>query len=157
MRPASGPARTTRARAGIFTLVGVIGYGVQTAVLWLLVARLGVPVVPATLAATEAAVLHNFLWHLGWTWGDRPAGARAVAGRLVRFNLSNGGFSLVGGAAIMALLVDALGVHYLLANLAAVLVVSVANFLASDRFVFTLPPRPAAPTPRQTTYKTTAT
>ena len=37
MRPASGPARTTRARAGIFTLVGVIGYGVQTAVLWLLV------------------------------------------------------------------------------------------------------------------------
>jgi putative flippase GtrA len=129
--------RSTHKRVGIFTIVGIIGYGVQTAVLWLLVGRLQMAVVPATLVATEAAVLHNFLWHLGWTWADRPAGARAVAGRLVRFNLSNGGFSLVGGAAIMALLVDALGVHYLVANLVAVLVVSVANFLASDRFVFT--------------------
>jgi putative flippase GtrA len=139
MPPPPEVVRSTRSRVGIFTLVGLIGYGVQTAVLWLLVGRLGTAVVPATLVATEAAVLHNFLWHLGWTWADRPAGPRAVVGRLVRFNLSNGGFSLVGGAAIMALLVDALGVHYLLANLAAVLVVSIANFLASDRFVFTRP------------------
>jgi len=156
MRPPT-VTRSTRSRVGIFTLVGVIGYGVQTAVLWLLVGRLGMAVVPATLAATEAAVLHNFFWHLAWTWSDRRAGLRAVAGRLVRFNLSNGGFSLVGGAAIMALLVDALGVHYLLANLAAVLAVSVVNFLASDRFVFTLTEPPPARTRRQTTYKSTAT
>jgi putative flippase GtrA len=147
--------RSTHSRVGIFTLVGVIGYGVQTAVLWLLVGRLEMAVVPATLAATEAAVLHNFLWHVAWTWSDRPAGARAAAGRLVRFNLSNGGFSLVGGAAIMALLVDALGVHYLVANLVAVLTVSVVNFLASDRFVFTAAASPDS-TRRQTTYKTTA-
>jgi len=145
-----------RARVGIFTLVGIAGYAVQTVLLWLLVGRLGLAVVPATLVATEAAVLHNFLWHLRWTWADRPAGPGAVAGRLVRFNLSNGGFSLVGGAAIMALLVDAFGVHYLLANLAAVLVVSIANFLASDRFVFTLPGRPDIVAERHTTYKTTA-
>jgi dolichol-phosphate mannosyltransferase len=157
MRLPPGLARSTRSRLGIFTVVGIFGYGVQTAVLWVLVGRNEMAVVPATLAATEAAVLHNFLWHLGWTWADRPAGARAVAARLARFNLSNGGFSLVGGAAIMALLVDALGVHYLLANLAAVLVVSVVNFLASDRFVFTQPSTPAAAAPRQTTYKTTAT
>lgn len=147
--------RSTHSRVGIFTLVGVIGYGVQTAVLWLLVGRLEMAVVPATLAATEAAVLHNFLWHVAWTWSDRPAGARAAAGRLVRFNLSNGGFSLVGGAAIMALLVDALGVHYLVANLVAVLAVAVVNFFASDRFVFTTPASPEAAR-RQTTYKTTA-
>jgi len=147
--------RSTHSRVGIFTLVGVIGFGVQTAVLWLLVGRLEMAVVPATLAATEAAVLHNFLWHVAWTWSDRPAGARAAAGRLVRFNLSNGGFSLVGGAAIMALLVDALGVHYLAANLVAVLAVAVVNFFASDRFVFTAPASPE-PARRQTTYKTTA-
>jgi len=151
-----GVPESQAGRVAVFTLVGVLGYGVQTAVLWLLVGRLGMAVVPATLVATEAAVLHNFFWHLGWTWADRPAGARAVAGRLVRFNLSNGGFSLVGGAAIMALLVHALGVHYLLANLATVLVVSVANFLASDRFVFTLPARPGQSAGRHTTYKTTA-
>jgi putative flippase GtrA len=149
--------RPIHRRAGIFTVVGILGYGVQTAVLWLLAGRLRMAIVPATLVATEAAVLHNFLWHLGWTWADRPAGSRAVAWRLVRFNLSNGGFSLVGGAAIMALLVDALGVHYLVANLVAVLVVSVANFLASDRFVFTPPAAQAGSAPGHTTYKTTAT
>lgn len=154
--PPPGTGRSTRSRVAVFTIVGIAGYAVQTVLLWLLVGRLGMAVVPATLVATEAAVLHNFFWHLGWTWADRPAGARAVAGRLVRFNLSNGGFSLVGGAAIMALLVDALGMHYLLANFAAVLAVSIANFLASDRFVFTLPGRPATASGRHTTYKTTA-
>jgi dolichol-phosphate mannosyltransferase len=156
MPTAPESTRSTRARVGIFTLVGVIGYGVQTAMLWVLVGRLGMAVVPATLAATEAAVIHNFFWHLAWTWSDRPAGVRAVARRFVRFNLSNGGFSLVGGAAIMALLVDALGVHYLLANLAAVLVVAIANFFASDRFVFTRQAVPADRGSRHTTYKTTA-
>jgi putative flippase GtrA len=57
----------------------------------------------------------------------------------------------------MALLVDALGVHNLAANLAAVLVVSVVNFLSSDRFVFTLPARPGGRSQHHTTYKTTAT
>jgi putative flippase GtrA len=151
-----GVPESQASRVAAFTIVGIAGYVVQTALLWLLVGRLGLAVVPATLAATEAAVLHNFLWHLGWTWADRPAGPGAVAGRLVRFNLSNGGFSLVGGAAIMALLVDALGVHYLVANLAAVLVVSIANFLASDRLVFTRPGGPAAAAARHTTHKTTA-
>lgn len=138
-------------RVGIFTLVGILGYGVQTAVLWWLVGRLGMAVVPATLAATEAAVLHNFAWHLRWTWADRPAGPRAAAARLVRFNVSNGGFSLAGGAAIMALLVHALGMHYLAANLVAVLAISIVNFLASDRFVFTPPGGRGGPAPRHTT------
>jgi putative flippase GtrA len=156
MPPFPELTRSTRSRVGIFAVVGIIGYGLQTAVLWLLVGRLGMAVVPATLVATEAAVIHNFLWHLGWTWADRPAGLRAACARLVRFNLSNGGFSLVGGAAIMALLVDALGVHYLAANLVAVLAVSIANFLASDRFVFTRSADPGAGAPGHTTYKTTA-
>ena len=154
VRRVCGPG-SQASRVVVFAIVGIAGYAVQTALLWLLVGRLGFAIVPATLLATEAAVLHNFLWHLRWTWADRPAGPKAAVGRLVRFNVSNGGFSLVGGAAIMALLVDALGVHYLLANLASVLVVSIVNFLASDRFVFTRPGQAEAPVPH-TTYKTTA-
>lgn len=128
--------RSTASRGVLFAVVGLIGYAVQTAVLWLLVSRAGLSVVPATLLATEAAVLHNFLWHLRWTWSDRPAGPGGVAVRLLRFNVSNGGFSLVGGAALMALLVDALGMHYLAANVVAVLACSVANYVTSDRWVF---------------------
>jgi putative flippase GtrA len=51
----------------------------------------------------------------------------------------------------MALLVHALGVHYLAANLVAVLVIAIANFLASDRFVFTSPGGRGGPAPRHTT------
>jgi putative flippase GtrA len=59
--------------------------------------------------------------------------------RLLRFNLANGGVSLAGGAALMALLVDAFGVHYLVANLVTVVACGVVNYLASDRWVFTGP------------------
>jgi dolichol-phosphate mannosyltransferase len=121
----------------VFIVVGVAGYVLQTTVLWLLVGRMGLPVVPATLVATEAAVLHNFVWHARWTWADRPAGLGAMVMRLLRFNLANGGVSLAGGAALMALLVIVFGVHYLAANLVTVVACSVVNYLASDRWVFT--------------------
>jgi putative flippase GtrA len=127
----------------VFTAVGVAGFALQTAALWLLVGRMGLPAVPATLMATEAAVLHNFAWHVRWTWADRPSGPREMAMRLLRFNVANGGVSLAGGAALMALLVDALGVHYLLANVVAVVICSAANYLAGDRWVFRRPKGPA--------------
>jgi len=127
---------TTR-RPFIFTLVGVIGYLVQTVALWLLAGRGQMPILPATLLATELAVLHNFAWHVRWTWADRPAGPAATLARLLRFNVANGGVSLVGGALLMPLLVSVLGVHYLLANLITVLLCSIVNYLAGDRWVFT--------------------
>lgn len=54
----------------------------------------------------------------------------------MRFNIANGGISLVVGAALMHLLVTVAGLHYLLANLLTVLVCAVLNFLAGDRWVF---------------------
>lgn len=126
-------------RPVVFALVGVVGYAVQTLALWILVSHAGMGVVTATLVATELAVVHNFIWHVRWTWADRPAGGLAVAARFLRFNVSNGGISLVGGAASMALLVHAVGMPYLLANLLTVLLCAAANFLAGDRWVFTLP------------------
>jgi putative flippase GtrA len=126
----------TRVRPLVFAGVGAIGYLVQTAALGLLVSGGRWPVVPATLAATEAAILHNFFWHQHWTWRDRPVGRLAAAGRLLRFNVANGGISLAGGALLMAWLVTGLGVHYLTANLVAVVACSLANYLVGDRWVF---------------------
>jgi putative flippase GtrA len=131
----------TGTRPMIFTLVGIIGYVVQSAALWGLAGRARLPIVPATLLATELAVLHNFAWHVHWTWADRSGGAAATAARLVRFNLANGGVSLVTGAALMPLLVHTLGLHYLFANLLTVCVCAVLNYVAGDRWVFTPAPR----------------
>ena len=44
----------------------------------------------APFIATELAILHNFLWHVRWTWGDRPATQAESFRRLMRFHLGNG-------------------------------------------------------------------
>jgi putative flippase GtrA len=88
---------------------------------------------PATLASVELAVVHNYLWHARWTWGDRPG---ATATRFVRFQLANGLASIAGNAALMALFAGALRLPPVPANALAVLVMSAANFLAADRWVF---------------------
>ena len=115
-----------------FTLVGAIGLGVQLGVLAVLDGA-GWPLVPATLVAVEAAVLHNFLWHERWTWADRRRGS--WIGRLARFHASNGLTSLVGNA-ILTWVFAAAGLPVTQANLAAVASCAVVNFAASDRLVY---------------------
>jgi putative flippase GtrA len=119
-----------------FTVVGVIGFIVQLAALWLLKNHLGLHYLAATLVATELAILLNFSFHESWTWSDRPANTREAIGRLFRFHIANGAISLAGGALIMPLFVEFAHVHYLLANVLTVGVCSVANFVAADRVVF---------------------
>ncbi|HUB01972.1 MAG TPA: GtrA family protein [Terriglobales bacterium] len=120
-----------------FNLVGGIGIAVQLGVLSLLHSGFHLDYLVATILAVEAAVIHNFLWHERFTWRDRPsAHLRQSLARFVRFNLSNGAVSIAGNLAIMRALVGGLRVNYLIANLAAVTVCSLLNFLLSDRWVF---------------------
>ena len=124
-----------------FNAVGLAGVGVQLAALALFAKVFHWHYLAATAAAVEVAVLHNFAWHVRWTWADRPAGAVATAARLLRFNLANGGVSLLAGAALMPLLVHTVGLHFLLANLLTVCACAVINYLAGDRWVFAPAPR----------------
>ena len=117
-----------------------MGIVVQILVLGTLTGLLGIHYLLATALAVEAAVLHNFVWYERWTWGDRLSLDRSrLFGRLVRFNLTNGAFSILGNLVFMRLLVESLGVHYLLANLITIAICSVLNVLVSDRFVFGMP------------------
>jgi putative flippase GtrA len=113
---------------------------VQLAVLAGLKNGFGLNYLLATAVAVEAAVLHNFLWHERFTWRDRRTGKSL--GRLVKFNLTTGTFSILGNLALMKLLVDELHFGYLPANGIAIAVCSIVNFLASDRFVFADKVRP---------------
>lgn len=133
---ARGDTRLTWRRSLVFLVVGAIGIGVQLGALWLFVGRLRVPLLAGTLAATEIAVLHNFVWHVFWTWADRPASARETLGRLVRFHVTNGLVSIVGNLLLMSLLVGYLRVHYLLANLMSIGVCALANLIISNAWVF---------------------
>ena len=119
-----------------FNFVAVLGIGVQLAALAALTS-LGLGYLAATALAVEAAVLHNFLWHERMTWRDRATPLfRQVLGRFLRFQLANGLISLLGNLTLMRLLVGVLRVPVLWANLGAIAVCGILNFVASDRLVF---------------------
>lgn len=132
-----------------FNAVGAAGILVQLAALWALVHVAGINYLVATALAVEIAVLHNFVWHERFTWRDRASVTRRESfGRLVRFNLTNGGLSILGNVILMRALVGRFRIPLLAANLATIAICSVANFLVSHRFVFTPaiePPPPAGP------------
>jgi putative flippase GtrA len=113
---------------------------VQLAALWAFKSALGVPYLWATALAVETAVLHNFYWHERWTWADRRGSWTQTLVRLLRFNLTTGTLSIVSNVVLMRLLAGWLGLHYLAANLIAIAVTSVANFLLSEFFVFAKAP-----------------
>jgi len=120
-----------------FNLVGGIGIGVQLAALAICRAFLHFHYLLATALSVEVAVLHNFLWHERFTWADRPTLRFSQSfTRLVRFHATNGAVSMLGNLLLMRLLVGELRLNYISANVLAISVCSMVNFLLSDRFVF---------------------
>jgi putative flippase GtrA len=120
-----------------FNLVGAGGVAVQLVVLAMLVRSFHWHYLAATLAAVEAALLHNFFWHQRWTWRDRPARSRRSAvARLVRFHLLNGAISLAGNLALMSLLTGVFHVDAVAASVVAIVACSLLNFTASQMVVF---------------------
>jgi putative flippase GtrA len=121
----------------IFNAVGALGFVVQLATLMLLAGWLRWGVMPATALAVETAVIHNFFWHEHWTWADRAVpGWRGACWRFVRFNLTNGGLSIVGNLVFMRIFLDSLPLNYLAANTLSIAACSILTFIASDRLVF---------------------
>ena len=56
-----------------FAAVGMMGFIVQLAALWVLTNQLHIHYLAGTVVATELAILLNFFCHEWWTWSDRPA------------------------------------------------------------------------------------
>jgi putative flippase GtrA len=115
-----------------FNAVGLMGVTVQLALLEGLV-KLGLHYLVATAIAVEIAVLHNYVWHTHWTWKDRGP---AAGGNLLRFHLGNGLLSLAANVALMKVFAGWLGMPLIPANLTAIALASVLNFLVGDHWVF---------------------
>ena len=115
-----------------FNAVGIAGAAIQVTLVWLLT-RGGMHYLIATAIAVEVAILHNFYWHVRWTWkGRHPS--------LLRFHMANGLVSILSNLALMRLFTGGMGIGPVPANLAAISITSLANFLLGDRWVF-LPDR----------------
>jgi putative flippase GtrA len=116
-----------------FNVVGMMGVAVQLLILSLLI-RQGVQYLLATAIAVEAAVLHNYAWHVRWTWLDRPG--RASSGSFWRFHLANGLVSIASNVVLMRVFTGGLGMAVLVANPIAIAITSILNFALGDRWVF---------------------
>ncbi|HEY3625509.1 MAG TPA: GtrA family protein [Terracidiphilus sp.] len=118
-----------------FNAVGALGMVFQLAVLAVVNRLAPGRYLAATAVAIELTLLHNFIWHLRYTWRDRIK-AGTVLGKLVRFHLSNGLVSMVGNLGLMRLLVQVARVPVLQANGVAILVCSMVNFWLGQNWAF---------------------
>ena len=119
--------------------MGAIGFAVQLTALALYKEVFALHYLVATGLAVETAVLHNFVWHERWTWREHTSAENspwAIGGRLFRFHLSNGFVSILSNLVLMRILVGFFGIQYLIANIIAIAITSLANFLLSEFFVF---------------------
>jgi putative flippase GtrA len=118
-----------------FNLVGAIGMAVQLSSLALFNRLAPGRYLIASAAALELTLLHNFTWHLHFTWPDRRHPAVLLT-QLVRFHLSNGVVSMVGNLALMRLLVHHAHLPVLASNAIAILCCSVLNFSVGNNWTF---------------------
>ena len=129
-------SRATWLRLLRFSFVGAIGIGVQLSALAAF-SVMRINYLLATALAVECAVVHNFLWHRRLTWADRVrSGWGDFLQSLLRFHLSNGLISLAGNLLVVRTLSGRFRLPLLPANMMAIVLCFVANFLARDHWVF---------------------
>jgi dolichol-phosphate mannosyltransferase len=137
-----------------FGLVGASGTVVNMVILFVaqeyLFAAIAAPRsrLYASLAlAIAVATVNNFIWNRLWTWADRLRQAAAQAspvpalqsttsllmGQFGRYALASW-FGIALQYVLTLWLSDRL--HYLLANVIAIVIASVSNFLANDHWTF---------------------
>ena len=120
-----------------FNLVGAMGMVVQLASLAATSRLAPSHYLYASAAAVELAVLHNFVWHVHYTWRDRRDNSELLS-QLVRFHLSNGLVSIVGNLVLMRILVQQAHLPLLASNGIAILCCSIVNFGLGDGWAFAM-------------------
>jgi putative flippase GtrA len=118
-----------------FSVVGAMGMVLQLVALALINRWTGGHYLYASAAAIEFAMLHNFVWHLHYTWRDRR-NTSTVLTQVLRFHLSNGLVSMLGNLALMRVLVHEAHLPVLASNSIAILCCSILNFYSGHLWAF---------------------
>ncbi len=125
----------TFARWSKFNLVGALGMVVQLSALAAINRLAPGHYLFATMAAIELTLLHNFVWHLHYTWFDRRDNLR-IGTQCIRFHLSNGMVSMIGNLILMRVLVHSARIPLLASNSIAILSCSIVNFILGSTWTF---------------------
>jgi dolichol-phosphate mannosyltransferase len=117
-----------------FLIAGALGIGANLLFLASLVELAGWPALVAAVLATQGSAVFNFALTDRWVFSDRSP-AQLAGIRLARYLLMNNVLLLVH-LPLMWLLMQA-GLHYLAANLAGILVTTLARYALSDDWIWT--------------------
>lgn len=112
-----------------FILVGSVGLAVNQAMLFALRDGAEFSLHIASPVAIFVSMVVTFLLNEIWTWHDRGSGP--IVHRLLMYFPINSGGLLINWA-VLALLVEQTGLHYLLANLIGAGVAAVWNFALNN-------------------------
>ena len=120
----------------LFCMVGISGILINSAALWALARSGDLPVPLASLLATELAILSNFILNDRWTFDTNESSWLA---RLVRFNsVALGGMVLT--ALMLTLLMQQAHMELVPANILAIGVATVWNYMANSRWTWAAAP-----------------
>jgi len=123
-------------RALKFIAVGLSGLLVNEAVIWLLTEIAGLYYLISGAISAEVSIVNNFIWNNYWTFSDRGGGGLLI--RFLKFNLSRV-IGLLLGLLLLRLFTELLGIHYLVSNVFAILIVFVFNYILSLLWVWSQP------------------
>jgi putative flippase GtrA len=120
----------------VFNVIASGGFLIQLVAIAVLTRKFGWSPLAATAVGVELAALHNFIGHTRWTWSDYPVKSlRDAATRYLRYQVAN--IASMGlNVAITTALVALCHVPTEPANVVAVLVCSIPNYLLIERTVF---------------------
>ena len=128
-------AMSTFVRWMKFNMVGAMGMAVQLVTLALLNRWTGGHYLFASAVAVEFAVVHNFVWHLHFTWPDRR-GSSADGGAVCAVSSGERDGFIGGECGADALLVGNAHLPVLVADSIAILCCSIVNFCLGDNWAF---------------------
>ncbi len=113
-----------------FGVVGATGTAVNTAVLYLLARRVGLPLWLSSALAVELAIMSNYLLNDRWTFAARRPSFR----RLAKFNVAS--LAGLGLNVTTVWLLARSGVYFLAANLVGIAAAVTANYVFSVTWVW---------------------
>jgi putative flippase GtrA len=127
-------AVATRRHLLSFLAVGATGILVNSLLLFLFTDLFNVHYLLSAILATEGSTAWNFAWTEAWVFRDRPQEG-SIWARAGAFFLINNLLLLLRGP-MLAVIVEGLGVHYLVANLVTIALLTLLRFAVADRLLW---------------------
>jgi len=119
-----------------FSIVGVIGAGINTGFLWILTDLAGLYYLFSSVVAIEIAIMMQFMMNDRWTFRDRKTtDAGQFIKRIFKSNLWRSG-GLAVNVGVLYLFTAYIGVYYLLSNIFGIVCAFSLNYILESRLTW---------------------